>query len=134
MKKLALIVLTLFLLSGCFGIKFQVVGDNELASIDKVAITTAVEVIKAKYPEKAQSIVRYCDIALKADDDMFEAYFNNGLQLLPDMIKDPVIRGVVKGVLMSYRIDVDTGLIDFDDGALRRARQFMTNVKKAFGG
>ena len=117
-------------LTGKLPISIQVVGDEELASIDQVALNTIAEIVKAKYPDRVDRIVRYCDIALASPDDQFEAYFNNGLQMLPDMfIGDPAIRGAVKGLLKSFKVNVDTESVIFDMGSLRRARQIITSFR-----
>ena len=137
---LATVLCWVMALTGCsmtgkLPISIQVVGDNELASIDQVALSTITEIIKAKYPDRIDRIVRYCDIALASPDDQFEAYFNNGLKMLPDLfINDPVIRGAVKGFMGSFKINVDTESVIFDIGALRRARQIITALRDQLAG
>ncbi|OGW44438.1 MAG: hypothetical protein A2Y66_01720 [Nitrospirae bacterium RBG_13_41_22] len=120
-------------LTGCLGIKIesQIKGDTEILSGQSFAITTIINVVKAKYPDKVDRLIRYCNITLAStDDEMFKAYFNNGLVLLADeFISDPVLSAAVTSILQSYKINIDTGAIDFDIGSLRTAKELIKRFR-----
>jgi len=124
----------IMLLVGCshLPISIQIVDDEQIIDQAKPLIEgIAVELIKEHDQDTIDKIVAYCDKALALPDDKeFEAYFNNGLQMLPDLlISNPIYRGFVKGLLSSYKINVDTGNIDFDLGSLRVAREEITILR-----
>lgn len=130
MKTLTLLLISFLMCMttfGCLGLKMQVVGDEEIMSTDQVILSMITGIVKAKYHDKIDKVIGYCNEALDLDNDKLNDYIKDKIEEID--CNDSELNGAIKGLLKSLRVEVD-----MDGGEIRRARAIIESLRDMLEG
>ena len=140
MKRLLLILLAMFCLTGCLStgkssFPVQIISHEQALSGTGFAARMVANYIKLKYPAEVKTFLDLSNQVVNADTDaMLEEKAQIFMNELIAKIKDPEARIAVMALRDSFEIDIDTSKIIFDSGARQTARDTIKMFREVLGG